>query len=320
VYRHTTAPGDFERGVADERRESLFGFSTLYEDFSLMGQHGGVALAAAGQSLNQGLRNVGTGIYMFAHDFWAVPYDGIRMLFDPDHRPISFLGQSIDAALAAGVPPGEIQLEVLKNVASFGLYGYYQSWQSYYETGDPAEFQKYSGSFLAANLLALAMVRAGGGGTRARVMAAEEGGLLPGRGPRGPSEVPTSRPVAEPPPACDAPVRTRLPQDINVNPVPPDALPLRRPIGQNATQNAALQADIAAAEAAGARNIRVNQQQVNAAGQRVGINRPDLQYTDANGRRVYVEYDTSTSTRGPGHRERILANDPEGTVILRTVD
>src|ERR1700683_5169215 len=105
-----------------------------------------------------------------------------------------------------------------------------------------------------------------------------------------------------------APVRPRLPQDINVNPVPPDPLALTRPIGQSATQNAALQAEIAAARRAGATDFRVNQQQVNAAGQRVGTNRPDLQYTDANGRRVYVEYDTSTSTRGPGHQTRIEAN------------
>ena len=112
----------------------------------------------------------------------------------------------------------------------------------------------------------------------------------------------------------------RLPQDINVNPVPPNPMALTRPIGQSATQNAALQADIAAARRAGATDFRVNQQQVNAAGQRVGTNRPDLQYTDANGRRVYVEYDTTGSIRGPGHQTRITANDANGTVILRTVD
>jgi hypothetical protein len=112
----------------------------------------------------------------------------------------------------------------------------------------------------------------------------------------------------------------RLLQDINVNPTAPPVRALNRPIGQSPTQNAAMQADIAAARAQGATDIRVNQQQVNAAGQRVGTNRPDLQYTDANGRRVYVEYDTTSSTRGPGHQTRILANDPNSTVILRTVD
>jgi hypothetical protein len=81
----------------------------------------------------------------------------------------------------------------------------------------------------------------------------------------------------------------RLPQDIAVGSTPPSALPTTRPIGRSATQNAAKDADVAAAQAAGATDIRVNQQQVNAAGERVGVNRPDLQYTDANGNRVYIE-------------------------------
>ncbi|HEV2864845.1 MAG TPA: PAAR domain-containing protein [Pyrinomonadaceae bacterium] len=114
--------------------------------------------------------------------------------------------------------------------------------------------------------------------------------------------------------------RERLPQDVAVNPRPPKPLGLDRPVGLSAKQNAAVRADIEAALAEGARDIRVNQQQVNAAGQRVGINRPDLQYTDANGRRVYIEYDRSTSARGLPHKERILSNDPQGEVILREVD
>jgi len=117
-----------------------------------------------------------------------------------------------------------------------------------------------------------------------------------------------------------APTAPRLSQDINVSPTVPPVRSLSRPIGQSPTQNAALQADIAAARAQGATNFRVNQQQINVAGQRVGVNRPDLQYTNADGARVYVEYDTTSSIRGPGHRTRILANDPNGIVILRTVN
>ncbi len=112
----------------------------------------------------------------------------------------------------------------------------------------------------------------------------------------------------------------RPPQDINVNPTAPPVRPLNRCIGNSPPQNAAMQVDIVAARAQDATDFRVNQEQVNAAGQRVGTNRPDLQYTDANGRRVYVEYDTTSSTRGPGHLTRIMANDPNGTVILRTVN
>ncbi len=112
----------------------------------------------------------------------------------------------------------------------------------------------------------------------------------------------------------------RLPQDINVNPTPPPAKPLNRPISRSPSQNAALQDEIQRIRVEGARDIRVNQQQVNASGERVGVNQPDLQYTDVSGNRIYVEYDTTASSRGPGHRQRILSNDPEGTVILRTVD
>jgi len=54
-------------------------------------------------------------------------------------------------------------------------------------------------------------------------------------------------------------------------------------------------------------------------GDRVGINRPDLQYTLPNGMRVYIEYDTATSGRGIPHANRILANDPQGIVILKTI-
>ena len=78
-----------------------------------------------------------------------------------------------------------------------------------------------------------------------------------------------------------------------------------------------MQADIAAARAQGATDFRVNQHQVNASGQRVGVNRPDLQYTDANGVRQYIEYDTPASGRGPGHESRIMANDPAGNVTLK---
>jgi RHS repeat-associated protein len=110
----------------------------------------------------------------------------------------------------------------------------------------------------------------------------------------------------------------RLPQDVAVGPKAPDALPLNRPVGMSAAQNAQVQADIAAARAQGARDFRVNQQQLDAAGQRVGINRPDLQYT-LNGVRVHIEYDTPSSGRGPDHADRILANDPSARVILKII-
>jgi RHS repeat-associated protein len=124
--------------------------------------------------------------------------------------------------------------------------------------------------------------------------------------------------------ALPAPNRGRLPQDVAVNSASPRRLPLNRPIGESAAQRTALREDIRAAQQMGARDIRVNQQQVNAAGERVGRNRPDLQYTRPDGTRVYIEYDTATpgkfpnTPRGRPHADRILANDPNGVVELRT--
>ncbi len=52
---------------------------------------------------------------------------------------------------------------------------------------------------------------------------------------------------------------------------------------------------------------------------------PDLQYTDADGRRVYVEYDRplcsdpTRSSRGAGHEQRSKANDPTAIVILKVL-
>lgn len=110
----------------------------------------------------------------------------------------------------------------------------------------------------------------------------------------------------------------RLPQDINVNPKPPDPLPTNRPVGKNPIQNQAVQDRIRELQALEADDIRVNQQQVNADGVRVGTNRPDLQYT-LDGKRYYEEYDLPSSDRGEPHKTRIEANDPDGEVILHTV-
>jgi RHS repeat-associated protein len=103
----------------------------------------------------------------------------------------------------------------------------------------------------------------------------------------------------------------RLPQDAHVNPVPPAANNGNGTVGPSPTQNSALQKDVAAAKATGHTDIRVNQQQVNAQGQRVGVNRPDLQSTDANGVRHYTEYDRSVQNAAD-HHARTTANDPNG--------
>ncbi|MFE8604238.1 hypothetical protein [Archangium violaceum] len=111
----------------------------------------------------------------------------------------------------------------------------------------------------------------------------------------------------------------RLSQDVAARPKVPQVLPSDRPISSSPTQNAQMQADIRYLRNLGARNIRVNQQQLIVRdGQRVGTNRPDLQF-DYNGRRYHVEYDTPSSGRGPDHQSRITSNDPDAETILLIV-
>jgi len=99
----------------------------------------------------------------------------------------------------------------------------------------------------------------------------------------------------------------------------PIPLATKRSISPSPDQNARLQADIPYIRTMGATNIRVNQQQVMAREtQRVGINRPNLQF-DYNGRRYHVEYDSPTSGRGTAHQSRITSNDPGAEVILLIV-
>lgn len=111
----------------------------------------------------------------------------------------------------------------------------------------------------------------------------------------------------------------RLPQDIAVNPNPPDPRSVAgRSVGR-ASHTAEAQADAASAFANGATDIRLNQQQVNAAGRRIGVNRPDLQYTKANGQRVYIEYEGTANPRGAAHTQRIVANDPGASVTVKII-
>lgn len=92
-------------------------------------------------------------------------------------------------------------------------------------------------------------------------------------------------------------------------------MPLNRPVGLSATQNQFVQDRIQSLTADGAGDFRVNQQQVDINGTRVGINRPDLQYT-LNGERVYEEFDVPPSSRAAAHQTRLEANDPAGRVEL----
>jgi hypothetical protein len=111
----------------------------------------------------------------------------------------------------------------------------------------------------------------------------------------------------------------RLPQDAAVSPRVPGVKPLGRPVSSSPPQNAQVQSDVAYLRSIGASNLRVNQQQLTwENGQRVGVNRPDLQF-DFKGRRYHVEYETPTSGRGPGHQQRLTSNDPDAVILLLIV-
>jgi hypothetical protein len=67
------------------------------------------------------------------------------------------------------------------------------------------------------------------------------------------------------------------------------------------------------------RDIRKNQQQVDANGNKVGNNRPDVQWTDKDGVRHYQEYDHNPAS-SLKHAEEIMKNDPSGIVHLENLD
>ncbi len=89
-------------------------------------------------------------------------------------------------------------------------------------------------------------------------------------------------------------------------------------IGPNANQLTELNADLAWARRQGATNIRVNQEQVGAGGvQRVGRNRPDLQF-DIGNQHYTIEYDTEPF-QSTQHDLRIGANDSNAIRILKII-
>ena len=72
--------------------------------------------------------------------------------------------------------------------------------------------------------------------------------------------------------------------------------------------DAAIDSKAAEARAAGAKNIRKNQAQTDANGNKVGDNRPDLQY-DLNGTHYNIEFD-NTDAGSQAHQQVLPQNDP----------
>ncbi len=91
-------------------------------------------------------------------------------------------------------------------------------------------------------------------------------------------------------------------------------------VSRSAEQNQLAARTVERLEGSGAEDIRVDQAQVDAAGQKVGTNRPDVQGT-VGGERVHFEYDRpqldgSAGPRAAPHAQTIINNDPNSVVIL----
>jgi len=115
-------------------------------------------LEASSKAVSRGIYTVGIGLGHFAWDLVAVPLDFGRALlgYGGPGDELSYYGSASSQAQLHGVPAEEIQNEAAKNAATFGLAGLVESGVNYYETGDPTQFQEYSGSFLGGSALGLA--------------------------------------------------------------------------------------------------------------------------------------------------------------------
>ena len=98
---------------------------------------------------------------------------------------------------------------------------------------------------------------------------------------------------------------------------PPRDLPGRK-IGGTPTQEAQMWADVEWALKQGAKDVRIDEFQVDIDGNYQGVNRPDVQYT-LNNKRFYLEYEQLRNPRGRPHAERTITNDPKGTVLVKLV-
>jgi hypothetical protein len=171
---------------------------------------------------------------------------------------------------------------------------------------------------LTRGMLKSALGNAAAAEARAAVLAEQRAVLAPAPGPLAPSPGLVQALEGTNPTPQMAP-GLRLPQDVAVSPKVPKERSTKRAIGPSPSQNAQMQVDIKYLRNRGATNLRVNQQQLTEEDlQRVGINRPDLQF-DYKGRRYHVEYDTPASGRGPAHQSRTTSNDPNAEIILLIV-
>lgn len=85
-----------------------------------------VALAAVGgffQGLGSGLYNMGSGAYTLGHDLVTMPIDLVGTAVSSSYEPLSYYGQSSQAAIQSGTPWYYISGQTAVNAGTFGTYG-----------------------------------------------------------------------------------------------------------------------------------------------------------------------------------------------------
>lgn len=118
-------------------------------------------------------------------------------------------------------------------------------------------------------------------------------------------------------PSSDAlPITEPLAQheiSTEVSPIPPRPLDINLLCDRSISQREWIQQRLAYLRTFDACDLRVDQQQINATRQRVGITRPDIQYT-YQGRRFYELLQASTSQQDISPVDQSLSNDSDGMI------
>ena len=109
-----------------------------------------VALAAVGvffRGLGNGLYHMGSGVYTLGHDLVTMPIDLVGTAVSSSYEPLSYYGQSSQAAIQSGIPCYYISGQTAVNAGTFGTYSLATTGYQWYQTGDPTAFEQTTGPF-----------------------------------------------------------------------------------------------------------------------------------------------------------------------------
>ena len=126
--------------------------------------------SAFGQSIGNGLYNVGTGALSAVHEVVTVPIDILRtsidIVYDTNYQPWSYYGQSSQQQVQRGRSPEQIAGDVAPDIATYGLWSYGRGFHHYADTGDPTDLQKAAGGMFGSSLVGYGGKKVGGAVSR----------------------------------------------------------------------------------------------------------------------------------------------------------